>query len=88
MVLDEVAKPTGDVGPVCWTLMGAIVVGAGGVIKWLLGKNDALEKKVDEKDKENDALRDARLEDREKLLAQTNLTLNTLMAKKRGESPQ
>jgi len=84
----EDPRPTGDVSSVCWALMGAVVVGVAIPLTWLNKKNAELEKKVDEKDKENDRLRDLRLEDREKIIAQTNVTLNTLMAKKRGESPQ
>ena len=86
-LFQDIPKPTGEVNPVCWVLMMAIVAGAGLVLKWLASKNDALEKRVEEKDKENDRLQEARVEDREKLLAQTNVALNTLMAKKRGESP-
>lgn len=66
-------KPTGDVSSVCWSLMGAIVVGAGIVIKWLVG---AL---ADEKKE--------RKEDREKFETQTNALVNTILAKKKGESP-
>lgn len=84
----EDPRPTGDVSTVCWALLAATVAGAAIPLTWLNKRNDALEKKVDEKDKENDRLRDLRLEDREKIIAQTNVTLNTLMAKKRGESPQ
>lgn len=87
LVLSEGPKPTGEVSAVCWALMGAIVIGMGVPLGWLNKKNGELEKKIEAKDAENDRLRDERLGDKEKLLAQAHVTLNTLMAKKRGESP-
>ena len=80
LMLEEIAKPTGEVSGVCWALLGAVVTGAGIVLKYLTGK-------LDKVTAEKDALHAARLLDREKFEASTNVLVNTILSKKKGESP-
>lgn len=74
------ADPTGEVNGVCWKLMGAIVVGAGLVVGWLV-------KRLAAQDTEIKELHKARLEDRKEFEAQSNVLVNRILQAKKGGSP-
>jgi len=79
MVFDEVAKPTGEIGSVCWALMGGIVIAWGISLKWLTSQ---LDKKESELKDEQARSR----QDRKDFEAQTNVMLQNLYRKKGGSS--
>lgn len=79
MTFEEVPKPTGEVSGVCWTLLGAVVTGAGIVLKWLSGKLDKAEAKLEEERKIRD-------QDRKDFEAQTNVMVQNVFKMKQGRS--
>jgi hypothetical protein len=77
--LEDIPKPTGEVSGVCWSLMGAIVVGAGIVLKWLTADRNELKDELREE-------RAARAQDRKDFESQTNVLMSNIL-KKKGGSP-
>lgn len=75
MTFDEVPKPAGEVSGVCWSLLGAVVTGAGIALKWMSGKLEKAE--VDLKDE-----RKTRDQDRKDFEAQTNVMVQNIFKKK------
>lgn len=79
MWIDEVAKPTGEINGVCWTLLGAVSVGFGGALKWMSSKLE----KAEAETKEERKLRD---QDRKDFESQTNTLLSNIYRKKGGNT--